>query len=77
MTVSKIGPFAGTDNTGSGTPYPTFSSTVDYFFDTAHAITPEDAGPAPTTTTAPPTTTDHEAAGDDDEAAGHGWVVLG
>ncbi len=44
MTVSKIGPFAGTDNTGSGTPYPTFSSTVDSFFDTAHPCAPEDAG---------------------------------
>ncbi len=42
MTVTKIGPYAGTDDSGSG--YPTFSPTIDYFFNTANPITPEDGG---------------------------------
>ncbi len=57
MTVTKIGPYAGTDDSGSG--YPTFSPTIDYFFNTANPITPEDGGTPPTTTTTTTTTTRH------------------
>ena len=38
FTLHKIGVFAGND----GTPVPAFTALVDYFFNTAHPISPED-----------------------------------
>ena len=40
LTVGKIGPFAGTNR--SSPPAPGFSASIDYFFNTASPIAPED-----------------------------------
>jgi regulation of enolase protein 1 (concanavalin A-like superfamily) len=46
MTVAKVGPYAG----NAGSPPPAWTATVDYFFNTAAPITPEDGGSGTTTT---------------------------
>ncbi len=46
MTVAKVGPYAG----NSGSPPPAWSATVDYFFNTAYPVVPEDGGSGTTTT---------------------------
>ena len=46
MTVAKVGPYAG----NSGTPPPAWTATVDYFFNTASPIVPEDGASGSTTT---------------------------
>jgi regulation of enolase protein 1 (concanavalin A-like superfamily) len=46
MTVAKVGPYAG----NSGSPPPAWTATVDYFFNTASPVVPEDGGPGVTTT---------------------------
>jgi regulation of enolase protein 1 (concanavalin A-like superfamily) len=43
MAVSSVGPFAANHNTG-GNPSPAFTAQVDYFFNTASPISPEDDG---------------------------------
>jgi regulation of enolase protein 1 (concanavalin A-like superfamily) len=48
MTVAKVGPYAG----NSGTPPPAWTATVDYFFNTATPVVPEDGGAGVTTTIA-------------------------
>ncbi len=40
LTVAKIGPYAG----NAGNPAPAFTSMIDYFFNTASPIAPEDGG---------------------------------
>jgi hypothetical protein len=49
MTASRLGPFGGNaGNPSSGTPAPSFTAAVDYFFNTASPISPTDGGmPAP------------------------------
>ncbi|MFN0158705.1 MAG: immunoglobulin domain-containing protein [Bacteroidota bacterium] len=42
LNVTAVGPFAG----NAGSPVPAFTSVVDYFFNTASRITPEDPLPA-------------------------------
>ncbi|MGE3166570.1 MAG: DUF1349 domain-containing protein [Planctomycetota bacterium] len=51
MTVNQVGPFAG--NSPSGGVTPPFTAMVDFFFDVANPITPEDGATfgAPTTLT--------------------------
>jgi regulation of enolase protein 1 (concanavalin A-like superfamily) len=46
MTVAKVGPYAG----NAGSPPPAWTATVDYFFNTASPIVPEDGGSGSTTT---------------------------
>jgi regulation of enolase protein 1 (concanavalin A-like superfamily) len=46
MTVAKVGPYAG----NAGSPPPAWTATVDYFFNTASPIVPEDGGTGVTTT---------------------------
>ncbi len=46
MTVAKVGPYAG----NAGSPPPAWTATVDYFFNTASPIVPEDGGSGTTTT---------------------------
>ncbi|MBI5473097.1 MAG: immunoglobulin domain-containing protein [Ignavibacteriae bacterium] len=68
LTVSSIGPFAG--NAGSN---PAFTGLVDYFFNTASRISPEDAPPVPPTITthpSPQTVSDGQTATFSIEAAG-------
>jgi regulation of enolase protein 1 (concanavalin A-like superfamily) len=48
MTVAKVGPYAG----NSGSPPPAWTATVDYFFNTASPVVPEDGGAGVTTTIA-------------------------
>lgn len=49
MTVNQVGPFAG--NSPSGGVTPPFTAVVDYFFDAANPIVPEDAPAATPATT--------------------------
>jgi regulation of enolase protein 1 (concanavalin A-like superfamily) len=51
LTLSQVGPFAA----NSGSPVPGWTADVDYVFDTAHPISPEDGGS--TTTGTPPVIT--------------------
>ena len=46
LTVTAAGPLV--DNFSSGSNAPAFTSLVDYVFDAANPISPEDGGPAPT-----------------------------
>ncbi len=45
MTVAKVGPYAG----NAGSPPPAWTATVDYFFNTASPIVPEDGSVTDTT----------------------------
>ncbi len=46
MSVARVGPYAG----NAGSPVPAWSAKVDYFFNTASPIVPEDGGSGVTTT---------------------------
>ncbi len=48
MTVAKVGPYAGNAANGASPP-PAWTATVDYFFNTASPIIPEDGSGADTT----------------------------
>ncbi|MGD9797410.1 MAG: S8 family serine peptidase, partial [Acidimicrobiia bacterium] len=53
-TITKLGPYAGTANGGTGTP-PALTTTIDHFSNTASPVVPDDGG-TPTDGT-PPTVT--------------------
>ena len=43
MAVKRVGPYAGNSKIGNTNPIPTHTVLVDYFFNTAAPITPEDS----------------------------------